>query len=359
LIGAISSANSIGYATGKLVAGLIAERVGPRAVFAGGLLGAAAANAAFTFMEHPLALQAAWLLNGVAQGCGWPAIAVLLRTLFRADQVASYWSVLSASGNVASAVAPTAVSLVIAVSGGSWRAPFLLAAAGATAMSLLFLGATAGLVPPPQQQQRGAAAGSPEQASWGALGRERLFWVVSAAYAVTYFVKNALADWTQMYLMQTVSLTVLEAGAALGSFEMGGVVGSLIIGVVSDRMVARFPHAPHGAPRFPALTVSAALTALGILMLLSIPPVCLPAVCCSYCCWLIFFFFARMQGQGVMAVHVVLFVLGMAIYASCCLYGVLAIETVPPLLANRATAMTGLLSQGKGKRKEKEKKKKV
>lgn len=75
-------------------------------------------------------------MNGLSQGCGWPAEAKLLRQWFHPDMLGTVWSIGSASSNVAGSVIPALLPVLLPIAGG-WR-PFMMGTGGECFIALAF-----------------------------------------------------------------------------------------------------------------------------------------------------------------------------------------------------------------------------
>jgi len=76
------SALNLAYAISKFGFGVLSDRVGAVPLFACGLVATALSVVGFAYVHHSTWLFALlWFLNGLGQGCGWPACSKLLRVV--------------------------------------------------------------------------------------------------------------------------------------------------------------------------------------------------------------------------------------------------------------------------------------
>uniref|UniRef100_A0A6B0VCY7 Putative glucose-6-phosphate translocase isoform 1 n=1 Tax=Ixodes ricinus TaxID=34613 RepID=A0A6B0VCY7_IXORI len=125
--GMIVSSQNLAYAVSKFLGGVLSDRLSARLLFSAGLVLSGLATLLFGACPNSVALfSALWFLNGLAQGCGWPSCAKVLRKWYAPSQFGTWWSVLSASANISGGVAPF-LSAFLIVSYG-WRFSLTVAA---------------------------------------------------------------------------------------------------------------------------------------------------------------------------------------------------------------------------------------
>src|SRR5262249_10125150 len=128
------------------------------------------------------------------------------------------------------------------VAGLGWRAGFLGPGLACTAIALVLYHAL---------PDRPAAVGLPapaadpsEQAhaalSVGDLQREVLrnprVWLLGIASGFMYVARYAINDWGVLYLQIEKGYSLVDAGLAVSAFPVAGAVGSVLSGVISDRL---------------------------------------------------------------------------------------------------------------------------
>ena len=150
-------------------------------------------------------LCALWFVQGITQGLGWPACAKILREWYPRSQLGRWWSVLSSSGNVSSALLPVLLAYFHSLAG--WQFNFYVIGAVALAMSAVVLMIVKDAPESAlnrEQQLPLPATESSHQGPAGLLGVLYSFnvWLACALYALLAGVKGATGDWGQLYLMQ-------------------------------------------------------------------------------------------------------------------------------------------------------------
>ncbi|NXV71422.1 G6PT1 protein, partial [Atlantisia rogersi] len=74
-------------------------------------------------------------------------------------------------------------------------------------------------------------------------------WVLSTGYLVVFGVKTCCTDWGQLFLIQERGQSMLVGSSYMSALEIGGLVGSIAAGYLSDRAVARVGLSSYGNPR--------------------------------------------------------------------------------------------------------------
>lgn len=190
----ISSGYFISLAALMLVTGRLAERVGRRRVFIGGLATYAVGAIAMALAASPLVVIAARLVQGAGAAALTPvSLAIALREfpMSRRSTAIGGWAVIGGTSGV---VAPTVGAVL--VDGFGWRAPFVLLAAllvfvAFVAMQILDADPPTGTpspidlpsVPLAIAAVGGAALVLTKARDWGALDQRLVVALVASAFA--------------------------------------------------------------------------------------------------------------------------------------------------------------------------------
>ncbi len=217
------------YAVGQFVSGIVGDRVGARRLVSFGMLGAALTCAAFGAGTTALALFVAFTLNGFAQSTGWPGttkgvsewtppklrgvlmgvwctnyqVGGLAATLFCAWLLGRYGY---RSAFFVPAICLAGVALIVAVA--LRRGPYSASTSPATSRSSFDF----------------------------ALLRNRTLWSYGAAYFFIKLIRYSFLFWLPYYLHTALGFGEVQAGYLSTWFEIGGVVGAVSIGFISDRL---------------------------------------------------------------------------------------------------------------------------
>ncbi|KAG8141683.1 hypothetical protein E2320_007246, partial [Naja naja] len=91
-------------------------------------------------------------------------------------------------------------------------------------------------------------------------------WVLSSGYLVVFGVKTCCTDWGQLFLIQERGQSALVGSSYMSALEIGGLVGSIAAGYLSDRAVARVGLSIYGNPRHPLLILMMASMAASLFL---------------------------------------------------------------------------------------------
>ncbi|XP_042238380.1 glucose-6-phosphate exchanger SLC37A4-like isoform X1 [Homarus americanus] len=243
-IGIISSCQNTAYAISKFLGGVLSDRMSARVLFSMGLAMSGASTLLFSRTENSVLWALLWFLNGFAQGAGWPACAKLLKKWFNPANFGTWWSVLTASGNVSGTISPLLAAYVIINHG--WSASLIIAGllslvmAGLTLVTLVDDPAHVHLPDPTALPAHHAASTNKsvvgESMTVGQLASSPFLWLVSACYLVVFCTKTALSDWGQIYLIEELGRTQMQASSFTSAMETGGFFGGILAGILTDKI---------------------------------------------------------------------------------------------------------------------------
>ncbi|XP_030876188.1 glucose-6-phosphate exchanger SLC37A4 isoform X1 [Leptonychotes weddellii] len=252
-LGLITSSQSAAYAISKFVSGVLSDQMSARWLFSLGLFLVGVVNVAFSWSSVVPVFAALWFLNGLAQGLGWPPCGKILRKWFEPAQFGTWWAILSTSMNLAGALGPILATTL--AQSYHWRGTLALSGALGVAVSFLCLllihnePADVGLRnldPTPAKGKKGSLE---EESTLQELLLSPYLWVLSIGYLVVFGVKTCCTDWGQFFLIQEKGQSVLVGSSYMSALEVGGLVGSIAAGYLSDRAMAKARLSIYGNPR--------------------------------------------------------------------------------------------------------------
>jgi MFS transporter, OPA family, sugar phosphate sensor protein UhpC len=235
-LGTIDTAYLVAYAGGQFASGLIGDKIGARRLIGYGMLLSAMACAAFGAATEAMVFAILFFVNGAAQSTGWPGTTRAVAewtTPTNRGTVMAFWATCYQVGGIVA----TAMAAWLLVHYG-WRAAFYVPAVTLAAVSLLIF---AFLRPGPRQVQgrdatsRGVDA-TLRLAARRAVMRSPLIWSYGASYFCIKLIRYSLLFWLPYYLADGVGYDDDVAGYLSTAFEVGGVVGVIGIGTLSDRV---------------------------------------------------------------------------------------------------------------------------
>ncbi|NXO70581.1 G6PT1 protein, partial [Phainopepla nitens] len=252
-LGLITSSQSAAYAISKFISGVLSDKMSARWLFSSGLLMVGLVNVVFSWSSTVMAFAGLWFLNGLAQGLGWPPCGKILRKWFEPSQFGTWWAILSTSMNLAGGLGPIVAALVSM--NYDWRKT--LSFSGFTCMVVSFVclvliknePSDVGLPNIEQGAKKGKKGSSSNDSTLTELLLSPYLWVLSTGYLVVFGVKTCCTDWGQLFLIQERGQSMLVGSSYMSALEIGGLVGSIAAGYLSDRAVAKVGLSSHGNPR--------------------------------------------------------------------------------------------------------------
>lgn len=253
VLASIDTAYLVAYAAGQVPSGVAADRFGPRLLVGLGLIGSAIACALFGIAHGALLLGACFALNGLMQSTGWPGTTKAMAGWTSAHErgrVMGLWSTCYQVGGIAA----TALATYLLAQSG-WRAAFLWPAlwlAGMGLVVLIALKPAPAFVPTPAPQ---AADGDDELIGAPSLPlpahmlkgnalRNPTLYCYGACYFCVKLIRYSLLFWLPYYLHTAVGLAETQSGFLSTSFEIGGTIGSVALGWISDHVGSSWARMP-------------------------------------------------------------------------------------------------------------------
>ncbi|KAM9659797.1 glucose-6-phosphate exchanger SLC37A4 isoform 2-T3 [Trichechus inunguis] len=272
-LGLITSSQSAAYAISKFVSGVLSDQMSARWLFSSGLLLVGLVNVVFSWSSTVPVFAALWFLNGLAQGLGWPPCGKILRKWFEPSQFGTWWAILSTSMNLAGGLGP--ILATILAQSYSWRSTLALSGALCVVVSFLCL----------------------------------------------LLIHNEPADVGLRNLDPTPSKGK-KGSSYMSALEVGGLVGSIAAGYLSDRAMAKAGPSIYGNPRHGLLLFMMAGMTVSMYLFRVTVTTDSPKL------WIL----------------VLGAVFGFSSYGPIALFGVIANESAPPNLCGTSHAIVGLMA---------------
>ncbi|XP_061538474.1 glucose-6-phosphate exchanger SLC37A4a [Phycodurus eques] len=252
-LGMITSSQSLAYAISKFISGVLSDQISARWLFSIGLFAVGGINVVFSWSSTVAVFSALWFLNGLGQGLGWPPCGRVLRKWFEPSQFGTWWAILSCSMNLAGSLGPI-IATVLAHS-YSWRT--ILSMSGMICVVLSFVcllviknePKDVGLPNVEVAAKKSKGGSSSDESTLSEFLLSPYLWLLSVSYLVVFGVKTACTDWGQLFLIQDKGQSTLMGSSYMSALELGGLLGSLAAGYLSDKAVAKQGMNIYGNPR--------------------------------------------------------------------------------------------------------------
>uniref|UniRef100_A0A7S0YG03 Major facilitator superfamily (MFS) profile domain-containing protein n=1 Tax=Polytomella parva TaxID=51329 RepID=A0A7S0YG03_9CHLO len=263
-IGAMTSVFPIAYGMSKFISGVLGAKFSPTVLLSGGLLATAATNFTFACGGSLPWFVFFWALNGTLQGVGGPCCARILTSWFNGAERGTYWGMWNVAHNVGGFVAPLVAGGCSKQFGWKWGmwAPAAIASVVGLAVAVMCKDRPEDVGFPPVEpvdvalssQARSAKGSKAEKANTksgnaesdilGQLVKNVLknpfIWGLALTYFFIYIVRQGVTSWFVFYLMkQKGASDAGQAAMRVSGLELGGLVGSLAAGRLSDFLIKK------------------------------------------------------------------------------------------------------------------------
>lgn len=205
-LGSIASSFTILYGISKLISGIMSDNFTGKFLLSVGLFASGVCCLVFPCFDHVWILAIVWGCNGYAQGLGWPGCANILKSLYARSEIATWWSIASAAGNIGASVTPLMFTF-IALNFG-WENAFHF-----TGMIACFTGVLLWILLSSSPSHHVTIPTSNVNKrremnhSWYKVLLEFDVWVVAFAGAILGLIRYGISDWSLLYFTETTRLT--------------------------------------------------------------------------------------------------------------------------------------------------------
>ena len=253
-IGLMTSIFPLAYGFSKFVSGVLGSLMSASKLLGLGLIATSLINIGFGYQTSMTWFCVLWAMNGLLQGIGGPCCARILTTWFASKERGTYWGMWNIAHNLGGFAAPLIAGSAASRFGWSWGmwVPGMI---GVAFGSVILLGmretpeaagfppVEADPAPPaPPGAEGEAAAGAPKQGLKEILVdtvlKNPYIWGMAFTYFFIYIIRQGVTSWFVFYMIQEKGAVDAAAAAArVSGMELGGLVGSLLAGRISDYMV--------------------------------------------------------------------------------------------------------------------------
>jgi OPA family glycerol-3-phosphate transporter-like MFS transporter len=327
-LGLAASALSIAYGFSKFLMGNISDRSNARYFLSIGLT-----LSAFTmifmglvpFATSSIAVMFALLfINGWFQGMGWPACGRVVAHWYSIRERGTTMSIWNLAHNLGGFLVGPLTVLgfeLFADFHGMLYFPGLVAIVFAIIAFLLVRDTPQSVGLPPIEEYNNDYPKSYDSKTQEQeltskeiflkyVLNNKLLWFIAVANAFVYLVRNGIINWAPTFLQEAKGYTKLEAAWASGGYELAAVPGTLLCGLISDKV--------FNGRRAPVTIIYMVCTLIAVLV------------------------YWKSPNDNHFVQNASLWAIGFFIYGPVMLIGVQAIDLVPKKAAGTAAGLTGL-----------------
>lgn len=205
-LGSIASSFTILYGVSKLISGIMSDHFSGKHLLSIGLFMSGICCLLFPCFNHVLVLSVVWGCNGYVQGFGWPGCCSILKNWYARGEIATWWAIASAAGNIGATVTPLTFTFVALHFG--WENAFYLTGVVASVTGLLLWML---LMDSPSQHINILVGGKNKEAkkkhSWYEVLGEFDVWVVGFSYAMLGMIRYCISDWSLLYFTEATKMS--------------------------------------------------------------------------------------------------------------------------------------------------------
>jgi OPA family glycerol-3-phosphate transporter-like MFS transporter len=245
-LGSIASLGVLAYAIGKFPSGSLADLLGGKRNFLGGMAGSIVFTVLFMLGGGFPLFTLAWIGNRFVQSLGWAGLVKIASQWFSFSTYGTVMAVLSLSYLFGDAGSRELMSILLA-HGMGWRGLF---AVGASLLGILLIlslfflrDSPAGLnLPPVEENTINVYADEAPEETLGFLAilrpllASKSFWLVCILSLCTTLLRETFNLWTPTYFTQSVGMSTSAAASSSALFPLAGGFAVIIAGVLSDRL---------------------------------------------------------------------------------------------------------------------------
>ena len=249
-LGTIVSILAFSYAMSKFCSGMLADYCNPKLLCCGGLLLSALASLCFPLLHYPAYSFALIVLLGLGEGGGWPGCAQILQAWYSPSEKGTRWAIVSLSGNFAAAILPLILAYITQLSLPWWYTYYILGSGAILVVMVtnytLSMPTDVGWADKTVSNGKGKNDSKPtHRPSYYEVFTNMQLLCFCGYNFFLLVIRYSVINWTQMYFVEHGRQSASYATGVMGVYQMGGMVGSLAAGAVSDWLIRKVSGARH------------------------------------------------------------------------------------------------------------------
>lgn len=246
-LGIVFSVWATVYGIGKFINGYLSDRSNARVFMTIGLVGSAITSFLMSFGEGILFFAIIWGISAQFQSMGWPPVSKLLTHWYPPTELGTKWGIANLSHQVGGAIIPILTGYLIYRFG--WQSAFYVPAMVSLIMALFLYerlrDTPQSLGLPSIEVKSGlcsADAQEDEDISFVEVLKRvfmnKMLWLVCLGNMFLYIVRMGVVNWAPTFLTEYKGVSLMASGWQLSLYEVGGMLGGVAAGWMSDRLFA-------------------------------------------------------------------------------------------------------------------------
>lgn len=243
-LGLMGAGMLVAIAIGKFANGFIADHCNIKKIVPAGLLGAAIVNTILGFSDQAWVFILMWIINGCFQSMGSAPCIVSLSQWFSKSQLATWYGIFGIAHYVGEGATYLGTSFIIVALG--WHAAFFVP--GIVCIVLAFImfrfmkdrPETYGL--PSANEFEGEIVQEKKEQKISTreaqlmVVKNPFIWLLAAAAICLGISRYSISSWGVIFLQESKGLSLTEAGTLMSLSPIMGGIGSVLSGIVSDKV---------------------------------------------------------------------------------------------------------------------------
>lgn len=232
------------YGIGQFVNGQIGDHVNPKYLIILGMVGSIVVNFFFGFGNAWGFLIVLWGINGFFQSTGWPPLVKILANWFPSSSRGNAMGIMSTSYQLGVSVSSILAGLLV---GYKWRYAFWIPALLMSFIAVYFF---ISIKISPQEVDLASTNSYPKRSEDKQEPKGLRYtlrytltnptlWIVAFSCAAINIVRYVYIDWWPSYITKTQGISINQATYQVSTVQIGGIVGSILIGWLADRFFGR------------------------------------------------------------------------------------------------------------------------
>ncbi|RLP74260.1 MFS transporter [Mycetocola tolaasinivorans] len=254
-VGIVANATLIAYGFSKFFSAIVSDRSNARYFLPIGLALSAVANLFVAFVPAVTAsigiFAVVMFINGWFQGMGWPPSGRVLVHWFSTSERGIKTAIWNVAHNVGGFAVGVLAAVGLQMTGNDWTSAFWLPALVALAVAV-FAFITIRDTPesqglPPIEEFRDDPAkvsvdedAESKESTWSVVKKHvltnRTMVLLALANVFVYALRYGILTWTPIYLSEVRGASVEGGIAGFSLFELAGIGGTILCGVLSDKV---------------------------------------------------------------------------------------------------------------------------